>query len=588
MESFFSLVERKIVAMLSEKPRSMNECRGKKNPWWEKLGKPQYGGEITIRASRDIVNFDPYFAETLTSIYGAWMERLVTDDWTLDPEIWDYKIAWHPSQYMKGNLAESWEFPDPTTHIIHIRKGIHWQTISPANGREFTAEDVLFHYSRLYGLDSGFTKPSPYRDTDIRFQDIISITSPDKYTVVFKFKTPNPEFMMETLHNVGNAQCLENSDAVKQWGDLSDWHHAIGTGPFFLQDFIPGVSATLIKNPSYWSHDERYPQNTLPYADKLRYLIIPDEIEALDAMRSGKIDIMTGISSKQAQVLRETNPEIIQIPIPGSSAISLQPRNDKPPYNDIRVRKAMQMAIDLPTIAKSYYSGSIDPYPSTLTTSKFMRGWGFPYEEWPQELKDEYAYNPTAAKQLLADAGYPNGFKTNVVADIDGDMHLLQTVKSYFDDIGIDMEIRLMKTRDWVNFVAIEHKHDQLVYRPYGPLGHTYAPLRAITRFQTGYAANFQMVSDPVFDAFYPKALAAKNEEELKKVLRDANERVARQHYAISLLQPVLYSLCQPWLKGYNAQIHSVWMGAGGPSMLGFYGARFWIDQNLKNNIRSK
>ena len=565
----------------------MKEYHRKEGPWWEKLGKPQYGGEITIRASRDIVNFDPYFAETLTSIYGAWLERLVTDDWTLDPEIWDYKIAWHPSKYMKGNLAESWEFQDPTTHIIHLRKGIHWQNFPPANGREFTADDVLFHYDRLYGLGGSFTKPSPYRDTDIRFQDIISITSPDKYTVIFKFKTPNTEFIMETLHNVGNAQCLENSDAVKQWGDLSDWHHAIGTGPFILQDFIPGVSATLIKNPNYWGRDERYLQNTLPYADKLRYLIIPDEVEALDAMRSGKIDIMTGISSEQAQALRKTNPEILQIPIPGSSAIALQPRNDKPPYNDIRVRKAMQMAIDLPTIAKSYYNGSIDPYPSTLTATKFMKGWGFPYEEWPQDLKDEYAYNPTSARKLLADAGYPDGFKTNVVADIDGDIHLLQIVKSYFDDIGIDMEIRLMKTRDWVTFVAIEHKHDQLVYRPYGPLGHTYAPLRAITRFQTGYSANFQMVSDPVFDSFYPKAIAATEENELKKILRDANERVARQHYAISLLQPVQYSLCQPWLKGYNAQIHSVWMGAGGPSMLGFYGARFWIDQNLKSNMRS-
>ena len=564
----------------------MKEYHRKESPWWEKLGKPQYGGEITIRASRDIVNFDPYFAETLTSIYGAWLERLVTDDWTLDPEIWDYKIAWHPSKYMKGNLAESWEFPDPNTHVIHIRKGIHWQNISPANGREFTADDVLFHYGRLYGLGGGFTKPSPYRDTDIRFQDVISITSPDKYTVVFKFKTPNPEFIMETLHNVGNAQSIENSDAVKQWGDLNDWHHAIGTGPFILQDFMPGVSATLIKNPKYWGRDERYPQNTLPYADKLSYLIISDEVEALDAMRSGKIDIMTGISSKQAQALRKTNPEILQIPIPGSSAISLQPRNDKPPYNDIRVRKAMQMALDLPEIAKSYYGGSIDPYPSTITASKFMKGWGFPYEEWPPDLKDEYAYNPTAARKLLADAGYPDGFKTNVVADIDGDMHLLQIVKSYFADIEIDMEIRLMKTQDWVNFVAIEHKHDQLVYRPYGPLGHTYAPLRAITRFQTGYSANFQMVSDPVFDAFYPKAIAATEEDELKKILRDANERVARQHYAISLLQPVQYSLCQPWLKGYNAQIHSVWMGAGGPSMLGFYGARFWIDRNLKKRMK--
>ena len=140
-----------------------------------------------------------------------------------------------------------------------------------------------------------------------------------------------------------------------------------------------------------------------------------------------------------------------------------------------------------------------------------------------------------------------------------------------------------MGSNDWLTFIS-NKKHDQLIYRPYGPLGNTYAPLRAITRFQTGLSANFMMVSDPVFDAFYPKAIAATNVDDLKKIMRDANERVARQHYAVSLLQPAAYSLSQPWLKGYNAQVHSVWMGSGGPSLLGFYGARFWIDQNLKKS----
>ena len=553
--------------------------------WWDKLGQPQYGDEMVIRIERDIVNFDPYFTEGLTGIYGAWLERLVCDDWTMDPAEWDYRIAWHPAKYQRGNLAESWEFPDPTTHIIHLRQGVHYQNRPPSNGREFTSADVLFHYQRIYGLGGGFGKPSPYRNTDIRFQDIISITAPDKYTVVFKFKTPNPDFVMETLHNVGLAQCLENRDVVRKWGDMRDWRHAIGTGPFILQDFIPGNSASLIKNPDYWGHDERHPQNKLPYIDKLKFLIIPNETDAIEAMRAGKIDCMNQISYRGARVLQKINPEIIQIATPGAPAVTLQPRNDRAPYNDLRVRKAIQMAIDLPTIAKTYYEGAVDPYPSTLTATRYMKGWGFPYEEWSQELKDEYAYNPTVAKQLLADAGYPHGFKTNVLATGDADMELLKIVQSYFAAIGIEMEIRVMKTADWIQYVEIDRKHDQLIYRPYGPLGHTYAPLRAITRFQTGYSANHMIVSDPVFDSYYPKALAADTEDKLKQVLRDANERVARQHYALSLLLPLQYSLCQPWLKGFNAQVHSIWMGSGGPSMIGFYASRFWVDQTVKNNF---
>jgi peptide/nickel transport system substrate-binding protein len=548
--------------------------------WWDKLGKPQYGGELVIRANRDIVNFDPYFTETLTSIYGAWMERLVADDWTVDPDEWDYKITWHPSKYLKGQLAESWEFKEPCTHIIHLRKGVRWQNIPPANGREFTADDVVFHYNRLYGMDGG--EPSPYRTTDIRLKDLISVTAADGYTVVFKFKTLNPENIIETLHNAYQAQCLENPEAVKKWGDVTDWRHAIGTGPYILKGFVPGKSATLVKNPDYWGHDERYPQNQLPYLDTIKFLIIPNDNEALEMMRAGKIDIMDRVFLKQAKAMQKTNPEISQIFIPRTPTVTIQPRNDRAPFTDIRVRMAMQMAIDLPAIAKTHYEDSIDPYPSTLTATKYMKGWGFPYEEWPQELKNEYAYNPALARKLLADAGYPNGFETNVIADTDGDMELLSIVQAYFADIGIKMKIRKMDPAAYTDYVENRRKHDQLVYRPYGPLGQTYAPLRVITRLQTGYTTNYAMVADPDFDAFYGKAVATKTEDELKQVLREANEYVARKHFVVSLLQPLEYSLCQPWIKGYHAQIYSLWMGVGGASMLSFYTARFWMDKNIK------
>ena len=126
--------------------------------------------------------------------------------------------------------------------------------------------------------------------------------------------------------------------------------------------------------------------------------------------------------------MRKTNPEILQVFTPLPPTFTLDMRIDKTPFNDIRVRKAMQMAIDLPAIAKDYYRGTVEPYPDTLT-SRYMKGWGFPYEDWPQELKDEYAYNPAAAKKMLADAGYPNGFKTNIVVDTTTDMDLLKMVK---------------------------------------------------------------------------------------------------------------------------------------------------------------
>ena len=109
--------------------------------------------------------------------------------------------------------------------------------------------------------------------------------------------------------------------------------------------------------------------------------------------------------------------------------------------------------------------------------TKVMKGWGIPYEEWPQDLKDEYAYNPEAARQLLADAGFPKGFKTNIIVDIASDMKLFEIIKNSFADIGIEMEVRPMESNACTAFVEAR-KHDQLVFRQYGPLGHSYVPSR--------------------------------------------------------------------------------------------------------------
>jgi peptide/nickel transport system substrate-binding protein len=552
--------------------------------WWTKLGKPQYGGELTIRLNRKIVNLDPYYGVHLPQIHTAWMEKMFVDDWTLDPAIYDYRMNLRPNQYVKGHLVQSWEFASPSTFVVHLRKGIHWQDKPPANGREFVGDDIAFHFHRLYGLGSGYSKPSPALAHAAAFKELLSVTALDKYTVIFNWKTSNRELILDALQEVATTLCIENPEAVRQWGDVRDWHHAVGTGPFILEDFDGNKGAVLIKNPDYWGHDERYPENKLPYIDKLNFVIIPDEQTALNALITGQVDVVDQISFKSALRIRETHPEILQIPIL-ITTVTIDPRNDVPPFNDLRVRKAMQMAIDIPTIARTYYEGLFEPYPSMIT-SRYLKGWGFPYEGWPQDLKEEYSYNPGAARQLLADAGYPRGFKTNIVANVSADMQLLNLVKSYFADIGIDMEIRPMESTDWTAFVINGQKHDQMAYAAVSPYGHAFEPIRQLQRLHTGSSSNYLMVNDPVLDAFQPQAIAASSEDRLKQILKDANERMARQHYAVSILQPMNYALFQPWLKGYNGQFGSVCSAAGSPQLLFFYPARFWIEQKLKNTAK--
>jgi peptide/nickel transport system substrate-binding protein len=560
-----------------------NEITG--GHWWDKLGKPEYGGEFVFRLNRKIVNFDPYFGHHLTQIHTGYMERLHAADWTRD-----LTAVSHDKRELatrgKGHLAETWEFTDPHTYVVHLHKDIRWQDIPPANGREFTADDVVFHFHRLYGLGSGYTQPSQAREAVAAMKELVSVTAADRYTVVFKWRTSNQSLIIESMEELGTYQCIENPEAVRKWGDLRDWHHAVGTGPFILKEFVPDVSATFIKNPHYWGHDERYPQNKLPYVDGMKLLIIPDQEKTLAEMRAGRIDAADQISPMLAQELKRTNPEILQIFLTANTAVTIDPRNDRPPFNGIRVRKAMQLAIDLPGIAKNYYKGSVEPYPSSLTARE-MKGWGFPYEEWPQDLKDEYTYNPGLARKLLADAGYPHGFKTNIVADDTGDMELLEVIKAYFADVGIDMEIRPMDSTEWIAYVLNGHKHDQLAQRPISPYGHRHDPVRQMGRLRAGSASNYLMINDAVLNAFQPAAIAATSEDQVKKLLRDTNEHIARQHFAISLLSPGSYTLYQPWLKGFNGQFGAFCSAAGSPQMLFFYPARFWIDHTLKKAMKA-
>ena len=550
--------------------------------WWDSLGKPQYGGTMTFRLNANIASFDPYNAETLINVEEMWFERLFSDDWTKNPTIWNYQILFRPTEDAIGQLAGSWEFTDLGNLVVHLRQGIHWQNIAPVNGREFTSDDVVFHFNRIFGLGGGFTKPAPYYANVTRWAPLKSVTANDKYTVTFNWGGLNPEIILETLRGPSTAVDEEAPEVVQAYGSTNDWRRAVGTGPYILTDFVSGSSATLVKNPNYWGYDERYPKNQLPYLDKVNILVIPDDATALAGLRTGKIDLINQISVQQASQIQKTNPEITQLPIIISHTTTVDPRMDVTPFKDIKVREAMQMAIDLPTIAKNYYGGTVSPDPSTLT-SNYMTGWGFPYSQWSQDLKNQYAYNPTAAKQLLAAAGYPNGFKTDIVAVSSGDLDLLQIVKSYFSAVGIDMDIRTMDTASWTAFVQVGHKHDQLAIDGYnGQLGQTYEPPTQLSRFQTGYSVNWCMVSDPVFDAFYPAALSAPTADALKKVVADANLYIAQQHWSISLLQPLVVNLFEPWLKGFNGQFGQT---TGDFEFQGFYIARFWIDSSLKKSL---
>ena len=511
--------------------------------WWDSLGTPQYGGTLTVSTSTNITASDPYLGSVNTSMSFAWMEQLFTDNWTLNPSIYAFQLSFRPPEDTGGCLAQSWEFSptDINTYIVTLRQGVYWQNLPPVNGREFTSADVVYHYDRNLGLGNGFTTVSPYWASN-PFTSLQSVTATGSFTVSFTWVGTNPESIAENMTTASAIDTIEAPEAVQLYGNLNDWHHSVGTGPFILQDFVDGSSMTLVKNLNYWGYDERYPQNKLPYVDEIKFLIISNTSTALAAMRVGKIDEINGatITNTVVQQMRVTNPEIHSLSTQ-SFALDVEPKDNVAPFNNINVRIAAQEALDLPTIANTYYQGTANPMPQTLT-SYYITGWGWPYPNWPASLQAEYAYNPTNAKALLAAAGYPNGFNTTLYADNTLDMSLLNIFASYEAAIGINVTIQPMVFATLTAFLGSPVYNSGMCERSSGLIGRTLAPLRVLTQFVPGNSVNFEGWNDPAYN-FVSLANAATTIDAIKQVDQQANQYVAQQHIVICLDTPNAFFL---------------------------------------------
>ena len=229
-----------------------------------------------------------------------------------------------------------------------------------------------------------------------------------------------------------------------------DWRNLVGTGPFMLSDVVEGTSFSLTKNPDYWGYDEKYPENRLPYVDETRFLVIPEVATMLAGLRSAKIDFIGeqggGLLKSVDQVvsLQRTNPEFVihQWSLRADTGTFLNP--SEPPFDDIRVRKAMQMALDVETMNDTYFKGYSDTIPRGRV-GRGMKG-AFLFEEWPEELKKGYTYDPTGAEALLDEAGYPRGgdgmrFKTTMLAWPGHDLNLVESQAAYWREIGVDVDL---------------------------------------------------------------------------------------------------------------------------------------------------
>jgi peptide/nickel transport system substrate-binding protein len=268
--------------------------------------------------------------------------------------------------------------------------------------------------------------------------------------------------------------------------------------------------------------------------------------------------------------MEKTNPELIQasLPIGGPSA---EMRVDTKPFDDIRVRKALNMAIDRPAMAEGIYGGTATGVPCGYA-SQAAKGYSFAYEDWPQELKDEYTYNPTRAKELLAEAGYPNGFKTNIITNASGtQLNVMQAIKAYFLDIGVDLEIKVYAGPAWAALVQ-SGKQDQMVQG--NRSGADTSPFSAMGMRTSKNAGNWHFNNDATYDAIVDEMNSATTMEEARQLVIKADRYGIEQHWNVPTFQVSNFTIYQPYLKGYSGEI----LGRNP----GWIFSRLWVDQSAK------
>ena len=545
----------------------------------EMVEAPQYGGSVTYGRPNYGEHTDAWFIGGWATHYvSEVVEKLVIVNWAYDRSVNDLRTYDLPWSVFVGALAESWETPDATTIIAHIRSGVHWHDKAPMNGRELTAADVEFNYHRLYGLGSGFTEVSAVAGGVEEFLE--SVTATDDSTVVFKLSRPDVEALPRILDEW--VSWVYPPEVIRQHGDITDWRNLVGTGPMELTDVVEGASMKWTRAPNYWRFDEKFPQNRLPYVDEINAVILPDMAARLAALRSGKIDVLGTAgdsqirSIDQLKSLQEKNPEINMWTFEFRAGTGFIFNNvNNPPFNDVRVRRAMQMALDLETINETFFSGFGNPTPNGVMANSKM-GVGTPFEEWPEEIKPYYRYDPEGAKQLLAEAGYPDGLKTRLDYDIRADMSYAELVANYWREIGAEVAIH---TVDATQSTALwkDNTSD-------GMLGSvsaiTYEPRNGIGRFTTGHVWNGTAGSDAEIDEYWERASTAATLEESNRWAKAVNLRLLELQWTITGPLSPQFNVAQPWVKGYNGEVSLSKNGHYSTVM-----TRVWIDQDMKREM---
>jgi peptide/nickel transport system substrate-binding protein len=434
---------------------------------------------------------------------------------------------------VEPDLAERWEEPNDITYIFHLRQGVKWHNKPPVNGRELVAEDVKFTFDRFLT-----EKGNPERQL---LDSVNRVEVVDRYTVKFVLKEP----FVWLLDILANAMCMWilAPEVAEKYGDFKKVETAIGTGPFVLERYEPNVKTIFKRNPDYF-------RQGLPYIDEVEWLVVQDESTGLAMYRTEQLDTGPGaywqVRQPDLEALKQSHPRLVYQDIQSNTQTTIWMRTDKAPFNDVHVRRAISHAVDRQGMIEAVWMRGT---PSS-GVAPGLTEWSLPIDQLGEGAK-YYRYDPQEARRLLAEAGFPKGFKTTLTASGGYGRDLLdaaQMVQRDLKEVGIEAEMKLQEYGAYQATTG-QGKFEGMAIGPYGvglePDSALYGP------YTPDKPRNRSHVDDPKLAAMVKEQRQIKNLQARKQLIFDIQRYAATQQYYVYLSSQVLTSSWQPVIKNF-------------------------------------
>jgi peptide/nickel transport system substrate-binding protein len=502
---------------------------------------PKRGGTLTRASVWDPPVIDPRLTQSVglyqfAALVGNRLVRYAFPD----------EITGPTDLSLKGDLAESWQSsPDGRVWTFKLRQGVKWQNVAPLKGREFVAADVKYCFE-------AYAKEGVQSFT---FQEVEGIETPDKYTVRIHLKTPNVLFPQNVAEPI---TVLFSREVLEEDGDLKK--RMIGTGPYLLKEHTRKVRIVLARNPDYFDQGR-------PYIDEYVILSTPDAATRMAAFRTGQSDIIWLASPSEVETIRKTNANAqVQSFHNTLTPFGVALAQDKPPFNDVRVRRAVSMAIDRQKQADTVFEGH------------GIIGWGVPYIYYTDkaptlaQLGPWWQYRPAEAKKLLAEAGHPNGFETTLFY-YEYFPQMTSQVQLVQQDLKQNLNINVKITKlDYTTYYGryVESKWEGMCWGFQS--GHAIGlDERTYQYMHSKSTKNFFRVNDPVIDELTTKLRQTPNPADqraiTKKIVDREFDQVARMWMPYDngflVFQPHVRNMAAAALRreGYGSSaIARVWL----------------------------